>query len=137
MNDLLALAIQAAGGFDRWSQIQSLDVRVLLTGALFQRKAFPEGLPNITLRVDARQPAITVSPYARPDHRGYFTPDCVWIEDRAGKIVEERSHPRASYEKTRGLRGRRGISSTGCTSPATRCGTTSRRPFSSRSPASA
>jgi len=91
MNDLLALALQAAGGLDRWRQVQSLDVRVSLTGASYERREYPEGVPNVTLRVDARQPAVTISPYARPDHRGYFTPERVWIADRAGKIVEERS----------------------------------------------
>jgi hypothetical protein len=97
MNDLLDLALQAHGGLDRWRGVQSLDVRVSLTGYLWELKGYPEGVSDVTMRIDARRPAVTICPYSRPDRRGYFTPDRVWIEDRAGKIVEERSHPRDSF----------------------------------------
>lgn len=97
MCELLDLALQAHGGLERWRGIQSLDVCVSLTGALYQRKGYPEGVPNVTLRIDVHRPAVTISPYARPDHRGYFTPQRVWIEDRAGNTVEERNDPRESF----------------------------------------
>src|SRR3979411_972638 len=95
MSDLLDLALKAHGGLDRWREVKSLDVRVSLTGALYHLKGYPEGGSHVTVRIDTRQPAVTISPYARPDHRGYFTPDRVWIEDRAGQIVGERRDPRA------------------------------------------
>ena len=47
------------------------------------------GVSNVTVKIDTRRPAVTISPYARPDYRGYFTPDRVWIEDRAGQIVDD------------------------------------------------
>src|SRR5712671_463346 len=97
MSDLLDLALKAHGGLDRWREVKSLDVRASLTGALYHLKGYPEGVPNVTVRIDTRRPAVTISPYARPDHRGYFTPDRVWIEDRAGQIVDERRDPRASF----------------------------------------
>ncbi len=97
MSDLLDLALKAHGGLDRWHEVKSLDVRVSLTGALYHLKGYPEGVPNVTVRIDTRRPAVTVSPYARPDHRGHFTPDRVWIEDCAGHIVDERRNPRASF----------------------------------------
>jgi len=98
MNELLDLTLQAHGGLERWRQIQSLDVRVSLTGGLYLLKGFPEGVPDVTMRIDTHQPAVTISPYARPDHRGYFTPDRVWIEDRAGQVLEERNHPLDSFK---------------------------------------
>jgi hypothetical protein len=97
MSELLDLALQAAGGLERWRQIRSLDVRVSVTGALYQIKGYPEGVPETTMRIDTRTPSVIISPYSRPDRRGYFTPDRVWIEDRAGKIIEERKNPRASF----------------------------------------
>src|SRR6267378_1531175 len=97
MSDLLDLALKAHGGLDRWREVKSLDARVSLTGALYHLKGYPEGVPNVTVKIDTRRPAVTISPYARPDHRGYFTPDRVWIEDRAGQIVDERRDPRASF----------------------------------------
>jgi hypothetical protein len=97
MNELLDLALQAAGGLERWRQVQSLDARVSLTGGLYQLKGYPVGVPDVTMRIDPSRPALTISPYNRPDHRGYFTPDRVWIEDLSGKIIEERKNPRASF----------------------------------------
>ena len=97
MSELLDLALQAHGGLERWSGVQSLDVHVSLTGGLYLIKGYPEGVPNVTMRIDARRPAVIISPYARPDHRGYFTPDRVWIEDRAGRVIDEREHPRDSF----------------------------------------
>src|ERR1700730_10323113 len=97
VSDLLDLALKAHGGIDRWREVKSLDVRVSLTGALYDLKGYPEGVSNVTVKIDTRRPAVMISPYARPDHRGYFTPDRVWIEDRAGQIVDERRDPRASF----------------------------------------
>ena len=58
---------------------------------------YPEGVPETTVRIDTRTPPVIISPCSRPDRRGYFTPDRVWIEDRAGKIIDERKNPRASF----------------------------------------
>ena len=89
MSDLLDLALKAHGGLDRWREVKSLDVRASLTGALYHLKGYPEGVSNVTVKIDTGRPAVTISPYARPDHRGYFTPDRVWIEDLAGQLVDE------------------------------------------------
>src|SRR5712671_1004925 len=97
MSDLLDLALKAHGGLDRWQEVKSLDVRVSLTGALYHLKGYPQGVPNVTARIDTRRPAVTISPYARPVQRGRSTPDRVWLVDRAGHIVEQRRIPRASF----------------------------------------
>ena len=36
MNDLLNRVLEAHGGLERWHKVESLDVRVTITGALFQ-----------------------------------------------------------------------------------------------------
>jgi hypothetical protein len=95
MSELLDLALEAHGGLERWRDVQSLDVHVSLTGGLYHLKGFPKGVPNVSVKIDARRPFVTITPYARPDHRGYFTPDRVWIEDGAGRIVAERDQPLA------------------------------------------
>jgi hypothetical protein len=96
-SELLDLAMQAHGGLDRWRQVQSVDVRVSTTGGLFRLKGYPEGMPKVNLKIDVRRQAVTVTPYARPDGRGFFTPDRVWIADGAGRIVAARNHPRVSF----------------------------------------
>ena len=97
MSELLDLAVKGHGGLERWRQIQSLDVRLSLTGGLYKLKGFPEGVANVSMKVDTQRPAVTITPYAQPDGRGFFTPDRVWIEDGAGKVVQERHHPRDSF----------------------------------------
>jgi hypothetical protein len=40
---------------------------------------------------------VTIRPFGRPDCRGHFTPERVWIEDREDHIIEERADPRGSF----------------------------------------
>jgi hypothetical protein len=55
MNQLLDLAIEAHGGLERWRDIGSLDVTLSFSGfSLFRIKGYPEGLPNITARIEMR-----------------------------------------------------------------------------------
>jgi hypothetical protein len=96
-NALLDLAIEAHGGLERWREISSLDARVSVGGALFRVKNKPHGLEDVTMRVDTRRPDLTTWPYPDADHVGRFLPDRVWIEDWAGRVVDERAKPRESF----------------------------------------
>jgi hypothetical protein len=44
MSELLDRALPAHGGRERWREVQSFDVRVSLTGALYRVKGSPEGV---------------------------------------------------------------------------------------------
>jgi hypothetical protein len=68
-SELLDLAMQAHGGLERWRQVQSLDVRLSLTGGLLRLKGYPESMPNVNMKTDARRPAVTIMPYAQPAER--------------------------------------------------------------------
>jgi hypothetical protein len=46
MSDLLDVSLHTHGGLERWRQVESLDVRVSLTGGLYWLKGYPEGVPN-------------------------------------------------------------------------------------------
>ena len=46
MTELLDLVLQTHGGLERWREVQSLDVRISLTGGLYRLKGFPEGVPE-------------------------------------------------------------------------------------------
>ena len=98
MSGLLELALQAHGGLDRWRQLQALDVRSSISGALFELKGFPEGLPGAAVRIDPARPNVTIIPYLIASARGRFTPDRAWIEDADGRTVDERSSPRTSFD---------------------------------------
>jgi hypothetical protein len=60
-------------------------------GGLFRINGFPEGLPNVSMHIQAQRPAATITPYKTSDGRGYCTPKSVWIEDGEGSVIEERS----------------------------------------------
>jgi hypothetical protein len=97
MNDLLKLAIDAHGGLERWRAVRRLDVGVSLTGALFRFKGQPQGLTDVVMSIDPHRPDVVVTPYGGAGRRGRFTPDRVWIEDTAGRVLDERNHPLTSF----------------------------------------
>ena len=43
MRALLDFALHAHGGLERWRKVESLDVRVSLTGGLYRIKGYPGG----------------------------------------------------------------------------------------------
>ena len=97
MSSLLDRAVDAHGGMEHWRKLRRLDVRLSVSGALFQIKGHPEGLHDVVMHIDPQRPALTICPFGRPDCRGHFTPDRVWIEDREDHIIEERANPRGSF----------------------------------------
>src|SRR4029077_9006057 len=74
MNELLELALSAHGGLERWREVQTIDLKLSITGGLFRIKGFPEGLPNVSMHIEAQRPAVNITPYKTSDGRGYFTP---------------------------------------------------------------
>ena len=97
MSELLDLVLSAHGCLERWREVQIIDLKLSTTGGLFRIKGFPEGLPNVSMHIQAQRPAVTITPYKTSDGRGYFTPKSVWIEDGEGSVIDERSDPRASF----------------------------------------
>src|SRR6202140_1631817 len=93
MNDLLNLAIKAHGGLERWNQVRSLQAKVTLNGNLWRVKGRPNGLPGVLMRADARQPALTITPFPSPGSVGHFKADRVWIEGENNKLVRELNKP--------------------------------------------
>ena len=97
LSSLLDRAVDAHGGMERWRKVILLDVRLSVSGSLFEIKGHPEGLHDVVAHIDPQRPAVTICPFGRPDCRGNFTPDRVWIEDREDHIIEERADPRGSF----------------------------------------
>jgi len=97
MSDLLELVISAHGGRDRWSEATEIVVRVSLTGPMYAIKGLPQGMANVLMRLDARAPAVEVSPFGDAGHVGHFRPGRAWITDRKGNVTDDRADPRASF----------------------------------------
>ena len=97
MIPLLKLAIEAHGGLERWREIEAFGLKVSIGGGLWRLKGLPDGLRDVTLRIQAHRPIVTITPFGGEARTGHFTPDRVWVEDANGGVVEERTTPRASF----------------------------------------
>ena len=95
MPDLLDLALNAHGGLDRWRQVQSLDVRVSLTGGLYRLKGYPDGVPNTLMHVG--RGILLLTSRLGMGTAWHFVPDRVWITDGERRVIDQRSDPRASF----------------------------------------
>ena len=97
MNDLLNLAMKAHGGLERWKQVRNMQAKVTLNGTLWRIKGRPDGLSGVVMRLNTKQPDLTITPFPKPGTAGHFTPSRVWIEDANGTVVSELKNPRDSF----------------------------------------
>jgi hypothetical protein len=56
MKDLLTRALDAHGGLSRWREIEAFQLKVSLGGGLWRLKGLPDGLRDVTLRIQAHRP---------------------------------------------------------------------------------
>jgi hypothetical protein len=96
VGSLLDEAIAAHGGMERWREIQSIKLNVSISGYLWEVKGSPEGLSNVQVEIDARQPAVSIAPYR--SGVGHFKPDRAWIEGDNGEIREALDDPRTTFD---------------------------------------
>ena len=98
MNDLLASAIAAHGGLERWKTLERLTVTAVSGGGLFALKGMPQDPTPREQTVTLHQQAASVLPFGNPDWRTRFTARHVAIETTAGVVVRERADPRSSFD---------------------------------------
>jgi hypothetical protein len=127
MNDLLAQAIAAHGGLDRWNTFNRVTATVVVGGGLFPMKGLETDPNPREMTVTLHEEIASISPFGQPDWRERNTPVRIAIETTTGAVVSERSDPRPLSLAT--FWRRRGIRFTVPTSAATRYGPTSRRHF--------
>jgi hypothetical protein len=97
MNDLLEMAIAAHGGLERWSAVNTIDVDLSITGAIWHVKGRPNVLQNITMQVHTDEERVAAT-FADKDMRTTFEPDRVVIEKKDGTPIESRSDPERSFK---------------------------------------
>jgi hypothetical protein len=74
MSGLLNLAMKAHGGLERWKQVRNMQAKVTLNGTLWQIKGRPDGLSGVVMRLNTKQPDLTITPFPKPGTAGHFTP---------------------------------------------------------------
>jgi hypothetical protein len=97
MKDLSTSALDAHGGLSCWREIEAFQLKVSIGGGLWRLKGLPDGLRDVTLRIQAHRPSVTITPFGGEARTRHFTPDRVWVQDANGGVVEERATPRASF----------------------------------------
>jgi hypothetical protein len=70
MNDLLNLAMKAHGGLERWKQVQNMQAKVTLNGTLWRIKGRPDGLSGVVMRLNTKEPDLTITPFPKPGTAG-------------------------------------------------------------------
>jgi hypothetical protein len=97
MNDLLALALEAHGGLQRWNEFQTLKAEVSIDGAIWHLKQQPGLLTNKLFEIETHVERLTITPFSGPDRRAAFVPSRLSLETLDGKTVESRENPKASF----------------------------------------
>lgn len=98
MTALLDLAIEAHGGLSRWRDVESIDFRMTVGGALWRIKGQPDGLKDVAVHVVAHRPEVAIKPFLDEAATGYFRPDSVWVETPDNGIVSTLPDPRKSFQ---------------------------------------
>lgn len=97
MIPLLADAIEAHGGLDRWNARRRLTATIVSGGELWALKGVDQNRDPRTLLIDLHTEWTSVEPYGKAGQRAVFTPDRVAIEAEDGRVVAERKNPRMSF----------------------------------------
>ena len=97
MNDLLASAVAAHGGLERWNRIRTIRVDAAITGAFWQVKGKGEALGDIHFEVDTTRERLTMDFLGR-DRRSLFEPDRVVLQQADGTIIDARDDPERSFD---------------------------------------
>ncbi|HWD78883.1 MAG TPA: hypothetical protein VG497_08375, partial [Kribbella sp.] len=97
MNDLLATAVAAHGGMDRWNRIRAIRVDANITGAFWQIKGKSDAMKEVRFEVDTTQERLTMD-FAGRNLRSLFQPDRVVLQQLDGTVVDARDDPERSFD---------------------------------------
>jgi hypothetical protein len=100
---LLAEAIAAHGGRERWHAAPELEVKVSADGLALAAKFQRRGLLDLKARVSTEHQRVVFTPYPRHGYRGILEPGRVRIESLDGKTARSRTDPRAAIRSPRRL----------------------------------
>ena len=96
MNDLLDLAVEAHGGLDRWSKVETVTVAASVTGEIWKVRNKPDYLKNVIFEVETKRERVS-GDFPGQDKRSLFEPKRVEIQRRDGTIIASRDNPEASF----------------------------------------
>ncbi|MFJ3762999.1 hypothetical protein [Streptomyces sp. NPDC090080] len=93
MNELLALAVEAHGGLERWNSFNLLRSEVSIGGAIWEFKQRPGLLTGKIFEINTHRQKLSITPFIRTGLRSVFTADRLALEDANGIAIEEHDNP--------------------------------------------
>lgn len=98
MTDLLDLAIDAHGGWDRWQKLSKVTVRANIGGPLWGLKGQADApLDDVRITAVLHAQHVEASPFKVPGTRTVYEPARVAIEADDGRVLASRTSPRAAF----------------------------------------
>ena len=97
MNDLLARAVAAHDGLERWNELSRMTVTIVSGGGLCPMKGLSQDSNPREQMITFHEETASVSPFGQPDWRTAFSPGRIAIETSAGALISKRSRPRDSF----------------------------------------
>ena len=102
--DLLAIAVEAQGGAERWEELEALDLRYRAGGPAFAMRMRGLRARSFDAHVSTREPRVTLRSFPRAGRRGILDGrDAVRIESDDGSPVAARERPAEAFGSPRRL----------------------------------
>ena len=97
LTPLLAEALEAHGGLDRWRTHEGLSSTIVSGGILWGVKGIDmPPIPRVAT-TEFRRQWMSVTPFGEPDWTMTWTPNHVEIRSSAGDVIAERDNPRDAF----------------------------------------
>jgi len=96
MSDLLAFAVDAHGGLERWRKVKAIRVEASITGGIWFAKGKGDFLKNVVLTVETQKQRVVID-LLRQDKRAIFGPSQVVLETALGTPIETRDDPDKAF----------------------------------------
>ena len=86
MNDLLAMALEAHGGIERWNEFKTLRAELSIGGAIWQIKQQPGLLTDKIFEIRTHEEYLTITPFTQAGLRAVFVPVTASDGERLGML---------------------------------------------------
>lgn len=96
-HDLVKIALDAHGGYDRWKQFEKVTAKVVSGGFLWRMKGIDIDETPRQMTSEFRRQWTRTEPFGDPEWHMIYTPDRVVIESRTGEIIAEQQNPRETF----------------------------------------
>ena len=97
MSDLLADALAAHGGLERWNQLRAITVDAEISGVFWQIKGPAEAMAKVRFEVDTQREWLTMD-FVGQERRSVFEPDRVVVQQPIGTVIATCDNRERSFD---------------------------------------